>query len=123
MNVNIVIPNTLDILKLRGTTETFIKEYISLHNSNQIVSFCEHIKLLYYNQMDVERHQQVFTSIRIAEEKIHDNVKDRHRCILKYYGGDAAVTKGYAVLIAQLLTPLIGFQDKVDFAGSCDGCH
>ena len=93
MNVNVVIPNTLEILKWRGTTETFIEEYITLHNSNQIVSFCQHIKLWYYNHMDVERQQRVFTNIRKAEERIHGNAKDRYQCILKNYGGDAAVTE------------------------------
>ena len=93
LNVNIVLPNQFNILESRGRTKIFFLEYHSIPNSAKMSSFCQYMKLWYYNQADIEKEVNVFSCIRLAEERLHDNAEERYLCILKNYGGDATVTE------------------------------
>ena len=91
--MNVVLPNRFKILNSRGPATIFITEYSSIHDSAKTLPFSLHIKLWFYNQSDKEREVEVFSSIRQAEERLHDNAEERYLCILRNYRGDAAVTE------------------------------
>ena len=113
-NVNIVCPNQLEIFELKEGTEIFILEYYSMHSSSaEIISFSHKIKLWHYNQKDMEMMVEVFSNIRLAEERLHDDAEERYLCILKHFGGDATVTERICCPEGTLLDKLKQYLQKI----------